>query len=173
MDNKKRMMFVLDEDYYFITTKLLIILKSLKCYKNKFIDYRKFAFIIEFIKDSKGIELYKKSVERIDELTILEREELVNKYYNGNINQSIIKKVLFFLEKKELIRLEKNIKFNCIDVLLIKNKNLEEILSSEVFCGDIENVNEIYVNFNRIKTIKYESFIERIFGDSEVSKWEH
>ncbi len=172
MDNKKRMMFVLDEDYYFVTTKLLVILKSLGCYKSKFIDYRKLAFIIEFIKNDRSMELYKKSIERINELTILERELLINIYYNGNVNQTIIKKVLFFLEKKELIKLEKNIKFNCVDTLLLKNKDLEDTISSEVFGDDMKKVKEIYTNFNRIKTIKYSSFIERIFGSSEVSKWQ-
>lgn len=173
MDNKKRMMFVLDEDYYFVTIKVLIILKAIGGYKNKLIDYRKLSFIIEFIKDDRSMELYKKGIEKINELTIIERELLINIYYSGNVNQAFIKRVLFFLEKKELITLEKNIKFNCIDVLLLKNKRLEETLSSEIFYKDIERISKMCTVFNRIRTIKYDTFVEKIFGNSEVSKWEN
>lgn len=172
MDKKKRMMFILDKDYYFITIKLLIILNYLNCYKDKFIDYRKLAFIIEFIKDDKDIDLYKKNIRRSIDLNIFERERLINIYCNGNIDQPLIKRVLLFLEKKGLINLEKNIRFNCIDVGLVKNENLDEILSLENLYNDIEKVKNIYDEFTSLRSIKYKLFIERIFGDSEVAKWE-
>jgi len=172
MDKKKRMMFVLDKDYYFITIKLLIILNCLNCYKDKFIDYRKLAFIIGFIKDDKDIDLYKKNIRRSIDLNIFERERLINIYCNGNMDQPLIKRVLFFLAKKRIIILEKNVKFNCIDVVLVKDEKLDEILSSENLYNDIDKVKNIYDEFTRLRSIKYKSFIERIFGDSEVAKWE-
>lgn len=172
MDNKKRMMFVLDEDYYFITIKLLIILKGLNCYKSNFVDHRKLAFIIGFIKEDKNIDLYRKSICISGELTLFDRERLISMYCSGNIDQPIVKKVLFFLEEKGLIHLEKNIKFNCINVRLVKNKELEEVLSSENYQDDMKNVKEIHSGFTRVRSIKYESFIEKVFGDSEVAKWE-
>ena len=171
MDNKKRMMFVLDEDYYFIMIKVLIILNQLECYKKKFIDYRKLAFIIAFIKEDRDLDLYKRSIKGYDELNILERERLVNIFYRGKMDQPVIKRELFFLEKKKLISLEKNVKFNCIDVVLIKNKDLNKILSSDKFNNDIEKVNKIYKELNRVTSIKYDTFIERVFGNSEVSRW--
>ena len=45
MDSKKRMMFILEEDYYFITIKILSILKALECDKKPFEDYRKLGII--------------------------------------------------------------------------------------------------------------------------------
>lgn len=164
-------MFVLDEDYYFIMIKVLIILNQLECYKKKFIDYRKLAFIIAFIKEDRDLDLYKRSIKGYDELNILERERLVNIFYRGKMDQPVIKRELFFLEKKKLISLEKNVKFNCIDVVLIKNKDLNKILSSDKFNNDIEKVNKIYKELNRVTSIKYDTFIERVFGNSEVSRW--
>ena len=47
MNSKKRMMFILEEDYYFITIKLLSILKALNCDIKPFEDYRKLGIIFE------------------------------------------------------------------------------------------------------------------------------
>jgi len=171
MDSKKRMMFVLDDDYYFITIKLLIVLIQLDCYKKQFVDYKKLAFIIAFMKENKDLYLFNKSISEYNNLDILEKERLVNIYYRGNMDQPIIKRILFFLQKKELIKLQKNPKYGSVDVSLIKNKNAYEILSSVEMVNDIEKIQCILKSFNRVKTIKYDTFIERIFGSSEVSKW--
>ena len=62
MDSKKRMMFILEEDYYFITIKILSILKALDCEKNPFQDYRKLGIIFEFIKNDENICFLKKLI---------------------------------------------------------------------------------------------------------------
>lgn len=172
MDSKKRMMFNIDDDYYYITIKLIIILIQLDCFKNKFSDYRKLAYIILFIKSNESIKLFNKSVEDYDNLSIFEREQLISIYYKGCMYQPIIKRVLFFLEKKEIITLEKNNKFTCVDVKITRDKNIRNIFLSGEFDDDIEKVNILYKQFNRIRSVKYDTFIEQVFGDSEVSKWE-
>lgn len=45
MNSKKRMMFILEEDYYFITIKILSILIALECNIKPFEDYRRLAII--------------------------------------------------------------------------------------------------------------------------------
>lgn len=68
--------------------------------------------------------------------------------------------------------LEKNIKLTCIDVKITKNKDIKNTFSSGKFYYDIEKVDILYKQFNRIRSVKYDTFIQRVFGDSEVSKWE-
>ena len=172
MDSKKRMMFNIDDDYYYITIKIIIILIRLDCFKNKFSDYRKLAYIILFLKSNESIKLFNKSLEDYNKLSIFEREQLGGIYYKGCIYQPIIKRVLFFLEKKDIITLEKNIKLTCIDVKITKNKDIKNTFSSGKFDYDIEKVDILYKQFNRIRSVKYDTFIQRVFGDSEVSKWE-
>ena len=41
MNNKKRMMFVFEEDYYYITMKIISILQYMNCINSKLVDYRK------------------------------------------------------------------------------------------------------------------------------------
>lgn len=62
MDNKKRMMFILEEDYYFITIKLLSILKALDCDKKPFEDYRKLGIVLEAIKSEENIIFLQKLI---------------------------------------------------------------------------------------------------------------
>lgn len=172
MDSKKRMMFNIDDDYYYITIKLIIILIQLDCFRNRFSDYRKLAYIILFIKSNESINLFNRSIEEYDNLSIFEREQLISIYYKGCVYQPIIKRVLFFLEKKQIIILEKNTKYACIDIKLSRDKNIKNIFLSDKFDDDIEKVNRLYKQYNRIRTVKYDTFIKRVFGDSEVSKWE-
>lgn len=168
VDNKKRMMFVLDEDYYYITLKILVILKGLGCYKNSFVDYRKMAFIIEIIKDKENIRLYEKYMCN-DEMDIFENEKMISIYCSGNIKSNSVKRVLFFLGKQEIVTLEKNDRFNCIDIILNRNEKIKKLLSDEVMNTDLDRVEIVKRYFTRVKSVKYETFIARIFGNGEVS----
>ncbi|MEN2259086.1 hypothetical protein AAIB48_16605 [Paraclostridium benzoelyticum] len=172
MNNKKRMMFLVDDDYYFITIKVLVILDTLGCCKHKLVDFRKLAFIIEFIKDDSSIKLYKDAVSYHENNKSYVNEKLFGIYYSANMQQSLLKRVILFLEKKQLVHLEKNDKYACIDVSIIYNKELKEVLESNMFNQDKENIKEIQGKIKRIKSIKYDTFIEKVFGDREVSKWD-
>ena len=172
MNNKKRIMFTVDDDYYYITIKVIVVLIQLDCYKKKFIDYRKLAFLILFMKSSENINLLIKSIQDYNTLSIFEREKLISIYYKGCMEQPIVKRVLFYLEKRGLVKLIKNSKYICVDVLLNSEEEIDNIFLSEQFSEDRKNINKIYEQFNRIKSVKYDTFIKRIFGDSEVSKWE-
>jgi len=167
MDNKKRMMFVLDEDYYFVTIKILSVLKGLDCCDKKLVDYRKLAVIIEFIKEEKNMMLLKKILNS-GQLDLFESERLLSIYCKSNVENALVKRVLFFLEKKGLVSMEKNNKFNCVDVGLNYNGKLEEIFTSDFIVNDFKKM-KVFWEIQRIKTLKYETFIGKIFGDSEVS----
>lgn len=172
MDNKKRMMFSIDEDYYFISIKILIILSVLKCYTTKLVDYRKLALIIEFIKNKENFELFKKLFLGDKKETIQQNKQILNIYFNASLNELLIKKIIFFLERKNLLELEKNNKFKSLDIKFIKNRQLEHFLSEEIFNEDKEQIIYIKNNLDRLKSIKYDTFIEKIFGSGEVSKWD-
>lgn len=172
MDNKKRMMFSIDEDYYFISIKILIILGELKCYTTKLVDYRKLALIIEFIKNKENFELFKELFLNDKKETIQKNKQILNIYFNASLNEPLIKKIILFLERKGLLELEKHNKFKSLDVKFIKNRKLENFLSELIFDEDRERIVYIKNNLDRVKSIKYDTFIEKIFGSGEVSKWD-
>ena len=57
---KKRMMFIQKEDYNFLTYNLLILLYSLNCISEskRFRDFRKVAYLVDFINSSGNISDY-------------------------------------------------------------------------------------------------------------------
>ena len=129
-------MFTVDDDYYYITIKVIVVLIQLDCYKKKFIDYRKLAFLILFMKSSENINLLIKSIQDYNTLSIFEREKLISIYYKGCMEQPIVKRVLFYLEKRGLVKLIKNSKYICVDVLLNSEEEIDNIFLSEQFSED-------------------------------------
>lgn len=171
IDIKKRMMFVLEEDYYFITIKLLTILSGLECNKKTFVDYRKLSLIFEIIKDNKNMELLNKIINKKD-LDLFDNEQLLKLFCNSNMNISVFKRILFFLEKQDIVILEKNNRFSCIDVKLLHNEAINDLLKQEIMSDDFKRVKIINKFISRICSLKFESLQTKIFGYSEVSKWE-
>ncbi|WP_024296378.1 hypothetical protein [Lacrimispora indolis] len=171
MDNKKRMMFVLDEDYYYVTLKILSTVFFISGFNKKFVDYKKLSFILEFCKSDYRLRLYEKAVSDRS-LNVFEHEELTTIYCNANLNDSMIQRVLYFLEKQGIIHMSKNDRFGCIDLELVKSKDLESLFDSNILASERSNINIIKNNMTRIGTYKFDSFISKIYGKNEVAKWE-
>ena len=164
MDNKKRMMFVLEEDYYYITIKILLILRCLNCTKKYFKDYQKLSFLLEFIKGDSYIRLLKKSILDSVNIHLEDREKLVNVYYKAKLNNAVIQRVLFFLEKKKIIELKKDIRTITIDIKLIEIELVDEIFKEDIFRKDEDICNMIKEIYPRVSSVKYDTFTEKVFG---------
>lgn len=106
MNSKKRMMFILEEDYYFITIKLLSILKALNCDIKPFEDYRKLGIIFEFVKSQENTEFLEKLINQKED-NIFDNEKSIKIFCDSKLNVSVIKRVLFFLEKQDMIEIRK------------------------------------------------------------------
>lgn len=171
MNNKKRMMFILEEDYYFITIKVLAILYALDCKKKPFVDYRKLGIIFEFIKNSKNMELFHKAINKM-KLDIFENERLLRVFCDSNMDASVIKRILFFLEKQNVVFLQKNDSFSCIDVSLLDNTEIDGLLNQDIISKDINNVKVIQKSINKLRSLKLQTVQAKIFGYSEGTKWE-
>lgn len=172
MNSKKRMMFILEEDYYFITIKILSILIALECNIKPFEDYRRLAIIFEFIKDDSNISFMKKLYDRRS-LDLFENERSVKIFCESKLDVSVIKRVLFFLEKQNMVTLQKNPKKGSIDVILLHNDLLKELVDEEIIKKDIENCVLIKNTIYRLRTLKLTTLQDKIFGYSEVTKWEN
>jgi hypothetical protein len=171
MDSKKRLMFILEEDYYYITLKVLAVLKALECEKKPFEDYRKIAIIFELIKNPFYINFFEKII-NCNQLDILDNEQVVGISCNAKMNTAVLKRVLFFLEKQNMINMVKSLKGESIDILLLKSEQLEILLSDGVLNEDIIQVKLIKKYIPRIRTIKIKTLRQKLFGTSEVTKWE-
>lgn len=163
-------MFHKDSDYYFVAYNSILILDILNCYEGEstFYDYRKLIYILPFIANDNLTRLStknKKGNER--ELKLLE-----DIYINGKLRESILKSILFTLEKKGYLKLEKDNKRKCITVQLIKNTLSREYLDSELFQLERENIMRFKRYYQRLSFIGLESLIEKLFKEKGVIIWD-
>jgi len=172
MDNKKRMMFILEEDYYYITIKILSILRALECDKKSFHDYRKLGIIFEFIKNDNNFRFLSKIL-TVEQNDLFDNEVKVKIYCDSKLNVAVFKRVLFFLEKQEMVKLEKNIKNSAINISLIESDSFKVLVEEKILEHDILKCIEIKKMIPRIRTLKLETLQEKIFGYSEGEKWEN
>ncbi|MCW6106303.1 hypothetical protein FDA95_12585 [Clostridium botulinum] len=171
MNSKKRMMFILEEDYYFITIKILSILKALECEVKPFEDYRRLGIIFEFIKNDTNFYFFNKLIKGKKQ-DIFDNEKAIKIFCDSKLDVSVIKRVLFFLEKQDIVKLQKNTKRSNVDVLLLNNKNINNLIKSGVLKDDLEKVLVIKRAIKRLRSLKIDTLQTKIFGYSEVTKWE-
>ena len=171
MNSKKRMMFILEEDYYFITIKLLSILKALDCDIKPFEDYRKLGIIFEFVKSQENTEFLEKLINQKEDNSF-DNEKSIKIFCDSKLNVSVIKRVLFFLEKQDMIEMRKNPKNSNIDILLKINDKLRSLIETGLLEEDISRCLTIKKLLPRIRSLKLSTLQEKVFGYNEVTKWE-
>ncbi len=171
MNSKKRMMFILEEDYYFITIKILSILTALECDEKPFEDHRKLGIIFEFIKDEKNFNFLQKLLNN-KELDLFDNERAIKIFCESKLDVSVIKRVLFFLEKQEMLELSRNIKNSNINVTLKKDEKFIELVNEGILDDDLKRCRMVKKLIPRLRSLKLDTLQTKIFGYNEVEKWE-
>lgn len=171
MDSKKRMMFILEEDYYFITIKILSILTALECDIKPFEDHRKLGIIFEFIKDEKNFDFLQKLLNN-KELDLFDNERAIKIFCESKLDVSVIKRVLFFLEKQEMLELSRSIKNSNINVLLKRVDKFNELVNEGILDDDLKRCRTVKRLIPRLRSLKLDTLQTKIFGYNEVEKWE-
>lgn len=170
MDDKKRIMFVLEEDHYFITLKILAILTILKCDQKPLVDYRKLGIIFEAIKSDSNLNLISRSINDSN-LSFEDNEHLSNMKLNIEINHHFIQRIMFFLEKQNIIRLFKNGKKSTIDVEFFLDERIEVLLDEEIFRDEFSKLNVIIKAVPRIRSMNYSTLVSKVFGNGDELSW--
>ncbi len=169
IDDKRRMMFILEEDYYYITMRIMIVLIALKCHKKPFIDYKKMGILLEALKSDMNNRLMCKSLRR-EVLDVFDREQLISLYCHSKSNNSVVKRIMFFLEKKEYITFEKIEGKAGVNILLTElgYRDFVDLVNEQE--NEIKRINCILQLLKSARYIKVESLYDKVFG--EVRKWE-
>lgn len=158
---KKRMMFIQNEDYNFITYNLIILLFALKCTsrEKKFKDFRKIAYLIEFINSGGDINKYN-------------RNELASIYSNAQLKKQLISHILIVLKNRDFIDIDINDVSKSFDIWLNTDKIPNDFFNVELFKNEINNINTIkqYVSSLRILTVK--TMVDKIFTNKNILTWE-
>ena len=86
---KKRLMFIQKEDYNYLCYNLILLLDNLECNSEdqKFKDFRKVAYLIDFISSSRNFKDYSK-------------DELINIYSKAQLKKKLLSHILIVLKNR-------------------------------------------------------------------------
>ncbi len=167
---KKRMMYTSGEDFYLFSYAIFITLDSLNCKNEKYFkDYRKLAFLIEFIKDNKLNYIISNASKKT--MNPIDKEYLFNSYSVGLSRRSEVLKLLFTLEKKGYVSLEKGNTKSLVNVSLNKDGIPDEFLNKEVFMKEYKNIKFFQSYIKRLSTLNLNTMLDRVYGKNGINTW--
>ena len=167
---KKGIMYVKSNDYYFIAYNVILFLKITDCiYPKRYLkDYRKLQYLSEIVSDSRYLKIISKKSENI---SVNDKQMLARLYSNGLTRMSQLSQVLFFLESKDLISIQKNDNSKTFDVSL-KAENIDKsFFSRDVFMNEIKNIYELKSQIHGLSNINYGTMLDKIFSDYGIAVW--
>lgn len=173
MEVKKKIMYIHDEDYNYFTYSIIIILNTLGCYNEKllFVDYRKLAIIINLMKKDYFIDLLKKIL--LNQTTsIFDGYSMIDYYPKMKQDIVHIRKIIFSLNKKGLITLKPDRRFNTVSLYLNKTDKIMQFSKNDLFADEVNRIKDIKTLIPRLRTLKYNTLLTKVYGQNEVTKWD-
>lgn len=158
---KKRMMFIQGEDYNFLAYTLLIFLNEMGCHseKTKFKDFRKIAYLIDFISGSPNLSKY-------------ERFELNNIYLKAQLKKKLMSHLIITLQNKNYLDISLNTTHKTIELWINKENIPKDFFDKVVFKREIENIQKLKKELKITKVSLLKNLIDGIFTNRGVSTWE-
>ena len=158
---KKRMMFIQKEDYNFLTYNLLILLYSLDCTdeSKRFRDFRKTAYLIDFINSGGNISDYTQN-----ELAII--------YSKAQLKKQLISHLLVVLRNHDFIGVSINTTYNSFDIWLNLAMIPEDFFNLSFFENEISNINLLKKHARSLKTVPVKKLVDSLFTSNNVITWE-
>ena len=158
---KKRMMFIQREDYNFLTYNFLILLNELNCVSEdkKFNDFRKIAYLIEFISNDIAIEDYTEI-------------ELSNIYLRAQLKKKLLSHLIIVLKNKQYLEMSLNPTHRTLDVWINKEKIPNDFFNSEYFFQEILNIQKLKKFAKISSNQKLKTMIDNLYTNRGVLTWE-
>ena len=158
---KKRMMFIQKEDYNFLTYNILILLNELNCNSKdkKFNDFRKIAYLVEFISSNIKIDDYKKV-------------ELSNIYLRAQLKKKLLSHLIITLKNKNYLEISLNTTHRTLDIWINKKNIPSDFFNSEYFNQEISNIQKLRKFAKIASKQKLKTMIDNLYTNRGVHTWE-
>lgn len=158
---KKRLMYIQREDYNFLTYNILLVLNQFnaKSENTKFKDFRKIAYLVDFINLNPDFERY-------------DQNELAKIYSQAQLKKKLISHLLIILKNREFIGLSINHIHQSFDLWIIEENVPEGFLNKELFEKEIENIKILQTKISRLKGITVKTMVDTIFTNNNIITWE-
>jgi len=162
-------MYLSGEDFYLYCYSVFVILDYLGCHDGKYFrDYRKLAFLTDIISDDKTV--YVVSHSSGEKLNSKDYECLLDSYSNGLTRRSEILKLLFVLEKRGYISLNRG-KAQEIDVTLTKENFPNDFFGRNVFDSECKNIKDVSKKVGRLASLTLDTMLNKIYVENGVRTW--
>lgn len=166
---RKRINYLVAEDFYLTTLIAIILLKELKTSSKKsFQDFSKIAYLSEFVLDSTLIKLLKQQAP----LSSHDKDRLLQAFSRGEVRLAYLSKIGLALEKKKLIGMEINHKKKTVDWFLNVASLPKDFYDTDLFSTEIDNAKELVSMFSRIRTVSVENVRKNLFKKFGIIKWQ-
>lgn len=167
---KRRLMFSVAEDSYFLTYNIILILGILQCIEKHYLkDSKKIALLVTIIEKKENIRVVRKVLNN-SKIDNYDKKILYDMFYNSKLKGRSVISIIFSLDKKGIIKVKKNRK--TIDIALAQDNIYKKIISEKMFEEDFEIYKEIFSKVKQIKSIVADTFTDIIFGGIKEEVWD-
>ena len=158
---KKRLMFIQKEDYNFLAYNTILLLDVLGCTSEsrRFKDFRKIAYLIDFINEG-------------GDPSCFDQSQLSKIYQRAQIKKKLLHHLLIILKNRKLIGVSVNASTKTIDLWLNKSSVPIEFLTAEFFNKEISNINSLKSALGSFKGLTIKTLADKIFNQNNVLTWE-
>jgi len=168
---KKRIMFISEEDFYYFSYMIFVLLDCLGSKGEKFFkDHRKIAFIIPMLSDETVLGVFERAkgngVQNIEDKNLLR-----DIYFAGVSQQGELTKLLMALEKRGYLKLRKNAEGEVLDVSLQASVFSKNKLDKKRFYKEYANCIKMKKIFKRVSVLRLNSLLSSMYDDTGVGRW--
>lgn len=167
---KRPLFFISGEDFYFLAYSILLSLEFFGGSAKRIKDHRKFAYLIEFMSDDRLVGILKRSqIKKI--ANPVDKELLFSSFSQAEIKKREIYKILFSLEKRGLVSMQRTDVAEILDVSLISKELPADFFISNFFHRERTNAEELKKLIQRLSILNFDTLLERLYTDRGVSAW--
>lgn len=154
-------MFIQTEDYNFLAYNLLIFLNEMGCHSEstRFKDFRKIAYLIDFINATKNLDDY-------DEF------ELSDIYLKAQLKKKLLSHLIITLQNRDFLDIALNTTHKTIELWIKKDNIPNDFFDKKRFKREIVNIRKLKKQFKITKVSLLTKLVNDIFTERGVSTWE-
>lgn len=163
-------MFSKGDDFYFLSYNILLILYGLDCVcgRRVFKDYRKLAFMIDFI-SNRSLAITVTHTQLL--INPVDRELFTRAYANGLLRLNQIIRLLFTLESQGLIELQREDGKDIVNVCLKSEAKSNPFFDKELFKLELTNLDILSKSIQRTSSLNLETLLTKLFDNHGIKTW--
>lgn len=169
---KKRLMFVNNEDFYFLVYNIVILLNELGCIENTtFVDHRKLAFLVDFVANPALINILINQIGRNKPLNPRDKQQLIQAYSNGAERINIVTRLVYALQTKKIFNIYADSNKQFVRISLNKETIPSVFIQNDIYKLERLNVKKMLTYVSRIRTLNFRTMLVKLFENNGVSIW--